>query len=150
MKLLSHGGKCCGVTHLYLEGDSTGPEGMSPALEALHEYASLDARQAWGLYKLKAPKESSGDRLKRFVRFLEASRPSGIIEIVLPGETIAGYYDQNKIWGAFICELGFKEVTVWKNSNSSRMLHVYHRCSGSPEAPPIPPETAKPKADPFG
>lgn len=121
MRLILHGGMCCGMKQIYGMGYSVLE--MLPAKRLTkklanegHQYMSSKK----DFHYPSAPKETAGARLDRYLAFLDAHRPKGICEIILADH-------QLYVWRDFIKERGFVEVNKCKNSNSLNTIHVFHR-----------------------
>lgn len=116
IKLLGHGGSCCGMKHI--RNFWGGPKTVLMARE--------------GYSAVKRPVERAGDRLAGVIKTQEAGVPKGILEIVLvPSE-------KNQ-WGDILLQIfDFRLVTEMVNSNTSNLLSVYHRSSGANDVRKIP------------
>ncbi len=131
MQIVNHTGHCCGMNTIY-GFPSQGPS---------HKMAAIPLHYS-GLFCGKGrPEETAAERVTAMIRAQEIQRHSGILEVVLT----AG---QAEHWADFLTnDLHFKEVNRQKNSNSSNIIIVYHRNSGSVpkiEEPPQPkPEPVK-------
>lgn len=121
MKLILHGGKCCGIKTIYEMGFQ--PSEIVPALRKKkplpHEGHGFINGGGKRFFHEAAPKETKGERLDRYIKFVKDNRPKNIIEIVL-----AGY--QKATWEGFLTERGFKIVNEHKNSNSGNRIYVFH------------------------
>ncbi len=121
MRLILHGGKCCGMKQIFGMGHSVSE--MCPAKRATKRLANegdqyLSSKKDF--HYPAAPAETMGARLDRYLALLDAHRPQGICEIILADH-------QLYVWRDFIKERGFVEVNKCKNSNSGNMIHVFHR-----------------------
>lgn len=98
----SHGGGCCGVSHIYNFNNTptnyAGPDSYLPT----HNPAHTGAKQ-----------------FELCLQNIRRSRSSGMIEIVL-----LDYQDRN--WKKIVTEAGFEKVGTFINSNTSHRLNVYH------------------------
>ena len=150
----SHGGSCCGISHVSgFRGE--GPEALEPTLvkwsdrkrtlaeirmmcyipedcpvyaaQALFQnYRNAMVSQNHGVLKGR-PRETSGQRLKAYLRDIAAGRSAGTVEAVLADyRTLNDRSNQYKTWEPFLLELGFVEVHSFVNSNTSNTVHVYH------------------------
>lgn len=121
MRLILHGGKCCGFKHIY-------DLGMYPSEDAPRKRKTKKLKNEGDCYMSSpksffweaAPAETKGQRLDRLLEFLDEYRPNGICEIILSAYQLVG-------WRDFIKARGFVEVNKCKNSNSGNMIYVYHR-----------------------
>lgn len=128
MLLLCHGGKCCGVKHIY--GFDWHPMiGEMPAEtfeREEHEYCG-GGGAGWqhlmpgkNFFKGKAPKEKPLDRLDRLLEYCKEEQPKGLIEITL-------VKSQKEMWHKYLEERDFEIVNEFKNSNSGATIWVYHK-----------------------
>lgn len=121
MRLILHGGKCCGFKHIYDLGYY--PTEMMPKKRKTKKLPSEDDQylsSPKSFFYESAPEESKGARLDRLLEFLDEKRPQGICEIILADWQLVG-------WRDFIKARGFKLVNKCKNSNSGCTIHIYHR-----------------------
>jgi hypothetical protein len=134
MQLSTHGGKCCGIKVIHQL--PARPEGYVNAVDAdaLIPSHTVDGYGLWDyrnpgkrFYPLSAPMETGGERLKRYLAYLDEVRPQGIAEITL---TTDYYWATPTGWEPVLTPLGFKAVNSCKNSNSNKVVTVYHRNSG--------------------
>lgn len=142
MKLVFHGGLCCGIKHIY--GFRGKPDGIAPALKKIklpktpwgteqyerrHDATATPTRSDFSFFIDAAPKETYEQRLDRLLKFCDDKRPNGIIEVVLV-DTTYYYYSGNQYtdWKPVLEKKGFKEVSSCRNSNSDHRIHVFHRC----------------------
>ena len=139
MKLVFHGGKCCGVKTIHGFSD---PNGMCQALEkksALYnDKHGAEVKSDLSFFTDEAPKESQKDRFIRLVNWCKEQRPHGLIELLLStqscwmtvdadeGEDGAVYGTQIDIWRPIVEEAGFKEALTFKNSNTNRNVTLFH------------------------
>lgn len=124
MRLILHGGKCCGIKHIYDLGRS--PNARLPAKRAtkkLKSEATYSVSSPSHFHYPSAPAETYVQRLDRYLAFLDANRPKGICEIVLSDYQLVH-------WRGLLEERGFKLVNKCKNSNSGCTIHIYHRNKG--------------------
>lgn len=129
MKVLLHGGFCCGIKHI--AGVSLPEYSAEPRTELKGEATSykrhtLNAvndmhRELYGedFFCEAAPMEKHPERLKRMVDFVKNARSHGLIEVVIQKVN-------QKKWVPFLEELGFKMVSEFKNGNTSCLLQVWH------------------------
>ena len=132
MLLLCHGGKCCGIKHIY--GFSNHPQiGELPALKgssepAVRYHGGVQSEQAGQQFFIgKAPKETALKRLDRYLRFCQTNQPKGLIEVSL----VLG---QKNMWEKILLERGFELVQKFENSNTDNTIYLYHRIN--PWTPP--------------
>jgi hypothetical protein len=124
MPIYLHGGKCCGIKHIFGLGhgpDSYADEkGESPAPpdEARGFYNS-----PYDFYTPAAPYEKTIDRLDRYLAYIKEKRPEGVVEVV-----ISDY--QFLHWREPLLERGFRLVTTFRNSNSKNKCEIYHLVTG--------------------
>lgn len=121
MRLILHGGKCCGIKHIYDLGYSA--MDMERAKRETTELPDEGARYMSSVrpfFYPAAPAETKGARLDRYLAFLDENRPRGVCEIILSDWQLVG-------WRSFIESRGFKLVNKCKNSNSGNTIHIYHR-----------------------
>lgn len=129
--LVSHGGHCCGIKHIYYFeiGDTT--KTRLPA-----KLAHLCNPGNKNLYTDAAPAETAARRLKRIITFKDKHWPYGIIEVVLTDYVSYGessdQVNQVKYWQPVLEKLGFKLVSKCYNSNSGNNDYVFHRCRDKP------------------
>lgn len=138
--LLTHGGNCCGVTHLYLgqtgrpssqtdarlkkfdatSGESIAETGVARGVYVEGLYRSLPAPPAYSEYR---PAETYGERvhalLEGFLARANAFYPtaSGVIEAVTT--------DRQSEWEPWLEEHGFTRCVSARNSNSRKLLTVW-------------------------
>lgn len=130
MKLIFHGGKCCGIKTIYDLGIS--PSFLAPELPAIElnnsdiHYHDVSSNQRF--FHEAAPEETLLARLDRYIEYCRRRRPQHLIEIVLA----KGAYCDQKAWYPVLEERGFKRVSSTQNSNSGNILHVYHLCYDVP------------------
>jgi hypothetical protein len=134
MYLAMHGGHCCGMSHIYgFVGGGSGillPElkakdtvklddnGTTERIRYIRQYPHMSQ-----IYDVNRPKETAKERLIGYIKHVTDFRRRGIIEVVLAGSQI-------DVWRATLEELGFKEVNRHINSNSGRMLFIFHLNTG--------------------
>lgn len=130
MHLLYHGGYCCGIK--IIQAFPYGPTEMVPALR---ETSMTNLDQSGSptdpqkpFFHESAPREPAIDRVKRYIDYLKRRRPKGMVEVTL-FTTTSGTYGQQD-WFPVLEELGFKDVTQFKNSNSGNIVHVFHLVYG--------------------
>lgn len=134
MKLVSHGGSCCGMRHIYCVYN---PDTVLIALPAIPPRPVEDqsAHNTWvaqcnarGLYLDAAPKETAVERMKRILLFCEdTNKQRGIIEVVVAGRDGVG---QAAKWRPYLEKLGFKLVNESLNSTSPNTIYVWHYNTG--------------------
>ena len=124
MKLVNHGGCCCGIKTIYgfpwapsemiLEAGKLTRFGYSPATE--------DAYPGKNFWSGGAPREKALERLARLIAYVEKQRPSHIIEIVLSGYQMSNWKEEVEKQG-FICA----NPGGTGNSNTGYRIYVFHR-----------------------
>lgn len=121
MRLILHGGKCCGMKHIYNLGYSaTEMESAKRKTMKLKNEGDCYMSSVRPFFYPYAPAETKGARLDRYLAFLDENRPRGVCEIILSDWQLVG-------WRDFIESRGFKLVNKCKNSNSDCTIHIYHR-----------------------
>lgn len=121
MRLILHGGQCCGFKCIYDLGYC--PTETVPAkrkTKKLQNEGDAYYSSPKSFFWESAPEETKGKRLDRLLEFLDEYRPQGICEIILADWQLVA-------WRPFLLERGFKEVNKCKNSNSGNTIHVFHR-----------------------
>jgi hypothetical protein len=129
VKIGLHGGDCCGVKHIY--GLGYYPNVMISARkgsvmtsygqgwsDGTNDMMHRNRKGKCDFFNLAAPKETYAERFNRFVQFIKDNRLHGIIEVIL-NPTM-------KAWIPIIEDLGFKAVTLGKNSNTNLTITIYH------------------------
>ena len=142
MSLVYHGGRCCGVKHIYHLGHDK--KGIEPKLKKLPTTRGMDlceTSNAGRFFWPKAPRETALNRLIRYVEFTKEQRPQGCIEIILDEEQEYEWED------VLIKDLGFKMVTEFVNSSTYETLRVYHRTYNHESNRIIIPNYYKPEGD---
>ena len=121
-----HGGRCCGVKHLYgfnnPPNTALGAMNVAPAqCQNIHDDHCYPGEN---FYPGPAPQEKAIERLDRILEFLDEKRPNGILQVVLIAH-------QKLWWHKELVKRkrGFKLVSECHNSNSGNRLYVYHRCT---------------------
>lgn len=125
MKLVFHGGKCCGIKTIYDLGFEPSFEdyGVDKKKAVNHDKYGNTVRSDLEFFTDEAPNEPLKDRLKRLIEFVKKKRPSGIVEVVLQKGRFA---DQVTPWEPILLSHGFKLVNRFPNSNSSNDIYIYH------------------------
>jgi hypothetical protein len=135
-----HGGECCGVKTIHRLGDDpddtadelTYDPNQEEGLDRCGEHVS----SSMNMYYIQAPEETYLERVDRYIKWLDAVRPAGIIEIILADDPecckdhdLSDCGDhQVRHWEALLLERGFVCVSNCANSNSGNRIYVYHRC----------------------
>jgi hypothetical protein len=142
-KIAFHGGKCCGIKIIHSLGEN--PD--APAEELVNSSGSAAANDAdqYGhevssaknFYYQAAPEEKYIERVDRYIKYLDAVRPNGIIEITLAqgspcdcggcAEPCPPDENQVSVWEPLLLPRGFEQVTSCYNSNSGNRVFVFHR-----------------------
>ena len=136
--LVNHGGKCCGIKTIWCLGYSPGstaapidpwvgdPEcGDTEEFEGYeflindNDVCGYDVDPYQRFFTAGAPKESNGERVERYIRFVKKFRPKHLIEVAMVDEDQPG-------WKGWFEERGFKLVSEFRNSNSGNKVKVYH------------------------
>lgn len=124
MRLLFHGGMCCGIKHL--KGFDK-PENKVGAQEKKRlrneDQFGYAVNSELDFFTDEAPVETQLQRLDRILAFVKKQRPRGIVEVVLAK---GHYIDQPGHWNDILINRGFKVVNSCKNSNSGNKIFVYH------------------------
>lgn len=120
MEVYLHGGKCCGIKHIFGLGDyPSDDEDRKLKTTQLPTEANSYMNSTATFYWPDAPEETKGERFDRYVEFIKKTRPSGVIEVVLSLSQLGG-------WQEFVEDRGFVRVTTASNSNSHGNIHIYH------------------------
>lgn len=139
-RMKHHGGTCCGMTHLYLEG-RIDPAVQLPAVkkfdwadfkdtsELLYAYPRdvkagiVPGMKTMGYppkFSVTRPIESAKDRALALIDEAKGGGARhGIIEVILAGKA------QHLGWHDVLIEWGFKECVTALNSNSMNTITVY-------------------------
>lgn len=136
-KIAFHGGECCGIKIIHSLGDNPDliAEGIDEESrsekEANPDQYGRSVSSSLNMYNYDAPEETVLARIDRYIGFIRAERPQGIVEIVLaqsePDEDGDCCPDQVNVWhDILVGGRGFREVTSCHNSNSGNRVHVYH------------------------
>lgn len=121
MRLILHGGSCCGMKHIWGLGyDHADMVPRKRRTQKLKNEGDCYISSPRSFFWLSAPTEPASNRLDRLLEFLDEHRPQGICEIVLNGSQLLG-------WRDFIEDRGFVQVNKCKNSNSGNTIYVFHR-----------------------
>lgn len=122
MNVYLHGGKCCGIKHIF--GLGTSPNDLIGAKRKTKGIKKDESRGYYNstlnFFSPSAPQEKYKDRLKRIVDWIIERRPQGIIEIVLSNYQI-------NFWRQHVEALGFEQVSKANNSNSNGVIYVFHK-----------------------
>jgi len=122
MLLLCHGGKCCGVKHIY--GFDTPPglhlSAYSSTCNGSNSASGQSSNAGKEFFRGKAPVETAVERLDRYLDFCKQKQPKGLIEVTL-------VYYQKKAWEKTLIKRGFKLVNEFVNSNTDSRIWVYHK-----------------------
>jgi hypothetical protein len=134
-----HGGNCCGIAHLYLEGRYNPEKTLLPmkkfdwqnfteTAELVHAYdrgpagtvPNLKSRGYPPKFSDDRPEESAKDRALALIEVAKGDGARhGIIEVVLAGKA------QKAGWHDILVSWGFKECVTALNSNSMNEITVY-------------------------
>jgi hypothetical protein len=127
LSVQTHGGRCCGIKTIWnfpYDPNTFIEEKRKTNVSEDTDYYGSSVSKTFNFYTEKRPRETAGERLKAILYFLASYRPAGLVEVTLTG-------DQLRYWGDFLESLGFKEVTVFNNSNTWTMVHVLHLVYGN-------------------
>lgn len=133
MKLVYHGGKCCGVKNIHTLGYSPNDlfgEVMETFCKVTCDGGSNPMGSETLFFTGAAPQETAKKRLVRLLEFHDTMRSNGMIEV-----TTTSLLDQTEKWRPVLEENGFKEVASCFNSNSSRRVTFWLRCTDRETAP---------------
>lgn len=141
MKLVFHGGECCGIKTIYDFGfGKNSPNDLEEAVEerpeVSHDQHADTVNSDLEFFTDAAPEETRKKRLDRLIAFCERERPRGIIEINLSdGKAYSHWqnyegYNQVRTWKNLLHKRKFKIVNKCKNSNTGNTVYVFHRNSG--------------------
>jgi len=130
LKISFHGGKCCGIRHIYGFTYFTTQNSLEPELLANDKFEwsdryGHDVSSANNVFHKAAPAESLYERLDRYIKFLRWYRPGGVVEVCLAKSK--NYFDQIAMHEAELFKHGFHLVTELPyNSNSKNVIRIYH------------------------
>lgn len=128
MRLVFHGGLCCGVKTIYgmgMDPDELLPEKLA-ATPRNHDRCGDHVHSELSFFTDAAPEETYLERLDRLLAFVDAHRPYGIVEIIL-AESEDEDCNQMPVWKDHLLARGFKIVNSCYNSNSGNRIYVFHR-----------------------
>lgn len=136
MRLISHGGWCCGISTIY--GFDYAPDHcMAPKRQNPNAKPAANHGQVTILSdQIAFPKQTAAERVKAYCDYVASFRPKGLIEAVLTNGKFnysRTHYDpqpQIDVWGPVLEALGFVPVTSFVNSNSGYTVTVYHLAYG--------------------
>ena len=126
LKLVNHGGKCCGIKTIY--GFNFNPEPRSYDKCSSLNKIKINNKDSYGymvacnerFFTDSAPEEGYRERLQRYIDFVKKRRPKQLIEVILQDS-------YQKDWQKeLVKNFGFVKVTNFKNSNSGLWLSVFH------------------------
>lgn len=141
IKIQTHGGRCCGIKSIH--GFYSGPNGpIAPKKrqrwEARTDIDGNSVSRGYNWYRPKRPKETYLQRLEEYIRYIKEKRPQGLIEITMTEYQLSGYqycYSSsekiNYAWQPVLDRLGFKLVSKFTNSNTTKTVYVFHLTYGS-------------------
>lgn len=128
-KIAFHGGLCCGIKTIHRMGYN--PKAVVMALEPSdvpdYDQYGHDFNTEVNIFCNDAPEETAEERVDRYLKFLDAVRPYGIIEIILADDPNDEDDQQRLLWEPVLLERRFVMVTDCYNSNSGNRVYVYHR-----------------------
>lgn len=138
MRVVMHGGKCCGVKTIHTLFQS--PEYLHSRINKKRGDIPFDGgSQCAGKNFLPGPYPTmkGKDLLRRFIIDVEKKRPKGIIEVAVANNqfntsaTVPNDNGQVKNWRPVLEEFGFVQyVPATMNSNSGNFVFLFHRLSG--------------------
>lgn len=128
-----HGGRCCGVSHVYFFPYFDAEEPPKEWQDLLRENIQgriMDmesaAEEHFGYY------DEEGDFIRETPRWVEENRPfSHLIEVVLIDS-------QMQKWGPSLKSFGFELVKRWFNDNSGNWCNLLVYCTSNKEETPLP------------
>jgi hypothetical protein len=140
-RLVNHGGLCCGIKTIH--SLCYGPNWKASPLEAVPKNdRAKNGYNVWSSLRYftdSAPAETYGERVERYIKFVEKYAPKHLIEITLESSqyngTNYGWNDAGKYpgWKKFLKKHGFKKVSEFVNSNSGNTVLVFHKLIGQPK-----------------
>lgn len=117
MKLVNHGGKCCGIRHIY----------HFPARVENQTGVIAHDRSLVGAGVTRSGVEALDMLLEHFETtenrtggFGHGDRESRVLEVVLTDS-------QTRVWGTTLEERRFRKVVRFQNDNTGNFCNVYHR-----------------------
>lgn len=125
MQLSYHGGKCCGIKTIHNLGinpSHTHDAKAFPPLAGICDGGGECHPYGKSFFTGDCPEENAESRFKRYIEYFDNARVSGLVEV-----TTSSLLDQTEAWSPVLEGHGFKAVTTFKNSNSGRMVTVWHR-----------------------
>lgn len=134
LRLVNHGGKCCGIKTIY--GFGQYPDDTSDSLPTLVSPNNLDIMYGdvssnGRFFHLSAPEETTKHRLDRYIEYVRELRPKHVIEAVLYSNSHRHAMCQ-EAWFPVLEDRGFKEVTAAENCNSGNTIHIFHLVISEP------------------
>lgn len=133
MFVLSHGGYCCGVKHIY--GLFSHPDVKMEAIkdaDAWRIQLVIDSRERLAFVD-PVPKQTARERFNHLVNKMRLYKKQGLMEVTLTSGIfdmgLNGDYNpqpQVDVWGPVVEAAGFVKVLTFKNSNSGNYVTVYH------------------------
>lgn len=151
MRLLRHGGACCGMRQLVgffskpdqvFEAVTEPPVTLTSAYSVVkniadsvmsHEdivWPSIGIGKPFEMRPAELPKQTSLERLDMLLEHYDKDIKYGVIEAVLA----TGWVNNNQLthWRPILEERGFKFVTKCRNSNTHNDLYIFHRAKDLP------------------
>lgn len=137
MKVLYHGGLCCGIKIIYgFQGNPAYNECKTYEPEWVKDPSLKDSKMnkdkrgvnvssEESPCPLAFPRQTGLERLKALIKWVKEWRPKGIIEITLTDAYQSYWYPELK-------KLRFKEVNKFVNSNSGNTVRIFHLKYGQP------------------
>lgn len=118
LRLVCHGGKCCGIKHIYSFPNKNTILNAEPARGSVKGAYAQQHSPGKRYFCRAAPKETALERLDRLLAFCKKEQPGGMVEVVLN-------QGQDKEWGDILDQRGFILGPRFKNSNTYGILQVY-------------------------
>lgn len=120
MRLVNHGGKCCGIKHIH--GIPWNPTVKVTALlkRACYQGAVGEmSNPAKDFFPGPAPAETGEERLNRLLEYLDSKKKSHLVEIT--------FNNMYRGWNKILKAKGFRIVSKFTNGNTGNSIEVYHR-----------------------
>jgi len=131
MQIMLHGGKCCGIKHIYDVSEhpdyETSSQAASERLDPLNVERGMSTNgEGKNIWSEKRPAETYGKRFAAAIEFINNTRKQvhlpqagQLIQVVIP-------QSNKQYWEPIYKHFGFELVTQFQNSNSGANLCVYH------------------------
>lgn len=118
LRLVCHGGQCCGIKHIYNFPAKHYVLGAESAIGSVKGPYDQQHSPGKRYFCRAAPKETALERLDRLLAFCKKEQPGGMVEVVLNQW-------QAKEWGDILEQRGFILGPRFNNSNTFSTLQVY-------------------------